>query len=426
MTACWTVPSRSAGCTVARPPLRRPRGERTASTMTTLRHGDEPTVSRQCVPRCHVPPWCRRARHAAVDQPHASTSSAHEVFVVADRLASTDGALADPHFLGMLDDDGVLGGRRATATGPVRRRGASTCARCSAGCREDEWMAAGRAVQLVEWARTHRFCGRCGTPTERAAGERAMRCPACGLLAFPRLAPAMITLVTRGDGDDEEALLARGVQFRCRCTRASPASSSRARRSRARCVREVREEVGVEVERRALRRQPAVAVPAQPDDRVPRPLESGDIVLDPTEIVDAKLVPPRRPAEHPADDLDRPQADRRLAGRLIRLSAAARARPTRSSNVSARADLGALRLAAGRRSPGGGTRTRSRTGRSTAPCPSPPTRRPASDRGGASGGTARRRHADRPDQAVGGLARCRRQCGCGTHWWYSPSSARRR
>jgi NAD+ diphosphatase len=36
-----------------------------------------------------------------------------------------------------------------------------------------------------------------------------MRCPACGLLAYPRLAPAMITLVTRGD----RALLARGVQW---------------------------------------------------------------------------------------------------------------------------------------------------------------------------------------------------------------------
>ena len=79
---------------------------------------------------------------------------------------------------------------------------------------EAAWLAAGRAVQLVEWARTHRFCGRCGTPTEPAPGERAMRCPACGLSAFPRLAPAMITLVTRGDdGPDQEALLARGVQW---------------------------------------------------------------------------------------------------------------------------------------------------------------------------------------------------------------------
>ena len=46
---------------------------------------------------------------------------------------------------------------------------------------EDAWLAAGRAVQLVEWDRTHRYCGRCGTPTEPAARERAMRCPACGL-----------------------------------------------------------------------------------------------------------------------------------------------------------------------------------------------------------------------------------------------------
>src|SRR5205823_5277876 len=56
---------------------------------------------------------------------------------------------------------------------------------------ETTFTIAGRAVQLVEWARTHRFCGRCGTPTEPAVGERAFRCPDCGLLAFPRLAPAI-------------------------------------------------------------------------------------------------------------------------------------------------------------------------------------------------------------------------------------------
>jgi len=50
-------------------------------------------------------------------------------------------------------------------------------------------------VQLVEWDRTHQFCGRCATTTEPAMGERARRCPACGLLAFPRLAPAIITLI---------------------------------------------------------------------------------------------------------------------------------------------------------------------------------------------------------------------------------------
>ena len=42
---------------------------------------------------------------------------------------------------------------------------------------ETMWTVAGGAVQLVEWERTHRFCGRCATPTEPAAGERARRCP---------------------------------------------------------------------------------------------------------------------------------------------------------------------------------------------------------------------------------------------------------
>lgn len=58
---------------------------------------------------------------------------------------------------------------------------------------------AGRAVQLLEWDRTHRFCGACGTPTRRRAEERARECPACGLLAFPRLSPAVIMLVRDGD-----------------------------------------------------------------------------------------------------------------------------------------------------------------------------------------------------------------------------------
>ena len=76
---------------------------------------------------------------------------------------------------------------------------------------EVRWKLAGRAVQLVEWQRTHRFCGRCAAPTESVAGERARRCPQCGLLAFPRLAPAVIVLVERPD--DGMALLARNVNF---------------------------------------------------------------------------------------------------------------------------------------------------------------------------------------------------------------------
>jgi len=64
---------------------------------------------------------------------------------------------------------------------------------------DDELLAlAGRAFQIAEWARTHRFCGACGSPMARVAGERAMKCAKCGHSAYPRISPAMMVLVKRG------------------------------------------------------------------------------------------------------------------------------------------------------------------------------------------------------------------------------------
>jgi NAD+ diphosphatase len=64
---------------------------------------------------------------------------------------------------------------------------------------EDLLSVAGRAYQIAEWARTHRFCGACATPTVHVPGERCARCPACGHVAYPRISPAMMVLVKRGD-----------------------------------------------------------------------------------------------------------------------------------------------------------------------------------------------------------------------------------
>jgi len=57
---------------------------------------------------------------------------------------------------------------------------------------------AGRAAQVLEWDRAHRFCGVCGTPTEAQPHERSRKCPGCGHSAYPRLSPAMMVLIWRG------------------------------------------------------------------------------------------------------------------------------------------------------------------------------------------------------------------------------------
>jgi NAD+ diphosphatase len=58
---------------------------------------------------------------------------------------------------------------------------------------------AGRAYQIAEWSRTHCFCGACGAGTQVMSGERCVRCSACGHVAYPRISPAMMVLVRKGD-----------------------------------------------------------------------------------------------------------------------------------------------------------------------------------------------------------------------------------
>lgn len=69
---------------------------------------------------------------------------------------------------------------------------------------------AGRALLLLDWQNNHRYCGKCGAATAIKAGQFAMSCPACGLVVYPRISPAVMVLISRGD----ELLLARSHRFR--------------------------------------------------------------------------------------------------------------------------------------------------------------------------------------------------------------------
>ena len=102
---------------------------------------------------------------------------------------------------------------------------------------------AGRAIFLLEWQKNHRYCGRCGTQTNKLPGEFAMACPSCALTVYPRISPAVMVLVQRG----EELLLARGPNFRPGIFSAL-AGFVEAGETLEQCAhREVREEVGLEI-----------------------------------------------------------------------------------------------------------------------------------------------------------------------------------
>jgi NAD+ diphosphatase len=68
---------------------------------------------------------------------------------------------------------------------------------------------AGQAFQILEWARTHRHCGSCGAPTLPHAADRAVECPDCKLVFYPRISPVVMALVYRNNGSRGEILLTR-------------------------------------------------------------------------------------------------------------------------------------------------------------------------------------------------------------------------
>ena len=79
-----------------------------------------------------------------------------------------------------------------------------------------EVYAAFTAYHLWRWYAENRFCGRCGTPLKHSDKERALICPDCGSVIYPRINPAVIVAVTKGDkllliGETLEETVAREV-----------------------------------------------------------------------------------------------------------------------------------------------------------------------------------------------------------------------
>jgi NAD+ diphosphatase len=144
-----------------------------------------------------------------------------------------------------------------------------------------QFALAGRALQLLEWDRTNRFCGNCGTPTAPRTSERARECPACGLVAYPRLAPAVMALVRRLP---DEILLARSARFPPGMYSAMAGFVEPGETLEQCLAREVLEEVGVRVRNLRYFASQPWPFPHSLMIAFVADWEAGEITADPQEI----------------------------------------------------------------------------------------------------------------------------------------------
>lgn len=64
-----------------------------------------------------------------------------------------------------------------------------------------EWLAfaGATAFHLAGWYDVNKYCGRCATTMTHKDEERALVCPACGNMIYPKIAPVVIVAITDGD-----------------------------------------------------------------------------------------------------------------------------------------------------------------------------------------------------------------------------------
>ena len=104
------------------------------------------------------------------------------------------------------------------------------------------WIA-GLANQLVEWNRSHQYCGKCGHPTRDDRNERAKICPQCGLMNYPRISPAVIVAVLK----DNQILLANNKRFKSGFYSVLAGFVEPGENLEECVAREIKEEVGISV-----------------------------------------------------------------------------------------------------------------------------------------------------------------------------------
>ncbi|HEY4370564.1 MAG TPA: NAD(+) diphosphatase [Burkholderiales bacterium] len=153
---------------------------------------------------------------------------------------------------------------------------------------DDMLAVGGRAIQVLEFDRTHKYCGVCANLTAIHEGGRSRKCPNCGETAYARVAPAMMVLIKRDGPKGREFLMARSPRFVAGMYSAL-AGFVEPSESIEDCIhREVFEEVGVKVKNVRYHGSQGWPFPHSLMIAYVADYDSGEIVCQEGEIEDAR------------------------------------------------------------------------------------------------------------------------------------------
>jgi NAD+ diphosphatase len=197
--------------------------------------------------------------------------------------ASLDLASERTHPVGMLDDRYCrsiwVDRETAPASGYVFKN-----LRALFGAMDEQLISvAGRAFQIAEWARTHRYCGACATPMRLMPGERCFKCAACESMHYPRISPAMMVLIKKGNA----ILLARHAAGLTNRYSALAGFLEAGESIEDAVHREVFEEVGLKVDQLNYFGSQSWPFPHSLMIAFTAEYVSGEITVDPNEIAEA-------------------------------------------------------------------------------------------------------------------------------------------
>jgi NAD+ diphosphatase len=100
-----------------------------------------------------------------------------------------------------------------------------------------------RGLHLLRWFENNKYCNKCGTLAEDKQDEIAKICPKCGFINYPRISPAIIVAIVNKD----KLLLAHNSRFTEKRYSVIAGFVEPGETFEDCVVREVKEEVGIEV-----------------------------------------------------------------------------------------------------------------------------------------------------------------------------------